>query len=366
MIRRYLPRNTEELIHWYERYISPFALIGGFLLDTFIFLDRVDVLFGNLLLLSYLVLAALGIALLNAIEAGRFTHRWLLAVAPYISVVIQFAFGGLFSGYLSLYSRSASFTATWIFVFAIAVLLIGNERFRKLYTRISFQVAVWFTALFSYLIFFLPVLFKYIGPWMFVLSGVLSLLVIAGFLYVLSRVAPAIFQGERLSALRSVAAVYVVFNILYFANLIPPLPLALKDAGIYHSVIRTGNSYELTQEPMRWYERYIWQRVTYHRAEGEGVYAFTAIFSPTGLDTAVRHEWEYYSPDAGKWELRNTVHFPITGGRDGGFRGYSFKNNPEEGKWRVTVRTEHGQIIGRIGFVVAPATEPVVLETTIQ
>ena len=31
-------------------------------------------------------------------------------------------------------------------------------------------------------------------------------------------------------------SVVLIVNILYFANLIPPVPLALKDAGIYHQV----------------------------------------------------------------------------------------------------------------------------------
>jgi len=370
MIRRYLPQSTEEMIHWYERYVAPVALIAGFLLDTYVFLDRVDVLSGNLFLLSYLAIAACGIMLLNAIEAGRLRHRAYLAIAPYVSIVIQFAFGGLFSGYLSLYSRSASFAATWVFIVIIAALLLGNERFRRLYTRMSFQIAIWFTALFSFLIFFLPVVFKYIGPWMFVASGVLSLAIAAVFLYALSYVAPAIFSEQRTRIVRVIAVIFVVFNILYFTNIIPPLPLALKDAGIYHSVSKlsaqsaNGALYRLGGEATHWYETFLWRHPTYHRTAGEGMYVFTAIFAPNGLDTTVRHEWEYFEPQKKGWELKSTVNFEIHGGREGGFRGYSFKNAPEVGEWRVTVRTAHGQVIGRLNFMVAEVAMPVEQETT--
>jgi hypothetical protein len=71
MIRRYLPKSTEELIHWYERYVAPGALVVGFLLDNFIFLDRIDSLESYVLLSSYMLLAAAGIALIHLIETGR-------------------------------------------------------------------------------------------------------------------------------------------------------------------------------------------------------------------------------------------------------------------------------------------------------
>ena len=94
--------------------------------------------------------------------------------------MIQFAFGGLFSGFLSLYSRSASFALSWIFVLVLAFLLLGNERFRKLYVRLSFQIPLYFTVLLSFFAFFLPVVFRSIGPWMFVASGLSAIVVITG------------------------------------------------------------------------------------------------------------------------------------------------------------------------------------------
>ena len=40
------------------------------------------------------------------------------------------------------------------------------------------------------------------------------------------------------------------------------------------------------------------------------------------------------------------------GGRDGGYRGYSIKNDVTAGKWRVNVKTGDGKLIGRVGFTV--------------
>lgn len=362
MIRRYLPKSTEELIHWYERYVAPFALIAGFLLDTFFFLDRVDSVSGNLYLFSYLVIAALGIIALNVVETGRIAGKWALRVAPFIPVVVQFAFGGLFSGYLSLYSRSASLAVSWIFVIGVALLMIGNERFRRLYVRFTFQIAIFFTAVFSFLIFFLPVVFHRIGPAVFVLAGCASLAVVALFLRGLHSLVPELESRERTRVARAIAAIFVVFNVLYFSNAIPPLPLALKDAGVYHSVVRHGGEYVLTAEPVPWYRRFLLYNTTYHKSAGEGVYVFSAIFAPSSLRVAVFHQWQHYDEASQEWITEGMIRFPIVGGREEGYRGYSQKSAPVAGRWRVNVLTEYNHVIGRISFTVVDAEEVIELE----
>src|SRR3989344_3988900 len=110
-MRKYLPKSfeMEELAAWDMRYISPLALIAGFFADNLILLRRSGVGSSHSLLFSYLGLAALCIVVLNLITTGRIRAAWVLKITPLIPVVAQFAFGGLFSGYLSLYSRSASF-----------------------------------------------------------------------------------------------------------------------------------------------------------------------------------------------------------------------------------------------------------------
>jgi len=366
MVRKYLPKNTEELIHWYERYLAPLALIAGFLLDTFFFLERVDVMSGNLLLLSYLVIAALMILLLQAIETGRLPYRPFLAIAPFVPVVIQFAFGGLFSGYLSLYSRSASFAITWIFVALIAALLLGNERFRTRYVKFPFQVSVLFTALLSFLIFFIPVLLNAIGNLIFVLSGIVGLLVITAFLYFVRMLMPEVIKRDKVVILRSIASIFVVFNILYFSNAIPPLPLALKDAGVYHGLTRLGDKYQLITEVAPWYKKYLPITPVFHRTGGESAYVFSAVFAPTGLSTTISHEWQRYDEVQEEWVTLSTQKFPIRGGRDGGYRGYTIKNDLKPGDWRVNVMTEYGQIVGRISFEVVEVAQSVPLETITQ
>lgn len=362
IVRFRLPKSVQELADWYMRYISPLSLVAGFIADNLFLARRPDLLLTNVLLFAYLVIAALGILVINLIQTGRLRHPFYLKALPLLPVIAQFAFGGLFSAYLSLYSRSAAVSLSWIFVVALVVLIIGNERFSHFYARFPVQIGIYFTVLFSFLIFFLPVVFHRIGTIMFLTSGVVALALTAGLLAGLLKLMPEM-SVHRTRAARVIAVIYITFNILYFTGAIPPLPLALKDAGIYHSVTRTNSSYELVGEPVPWYDVFTRYNTTYHVRAGESAYAYSAIFAPSGLAVIILHEWQRYDNVLKRWVTTDTVAFPINGGRDGGYRGYSIKSAITSGKWRVNVVTQYGQIIGRIVFSVEASSAAVPFET---
>ena len=353
MARRFhLPGSVQELADWYMRYVSPLSLVAGFIADNLFLTKRVDLLLTNALLGSYLIIAALGIVVINLIQTGHLRHPFYQKIFPLLPVVAQYAFGGLFSGYLSLYSRSAAISLSWIFVVVLVALLLANERFAHFYARFSVQVSIYFTALFSFLIFFLPLMFHRIGDWMFIASGLTALGIISLFLFMLFRLIPEL-RGREVRAARSIAVIFVIFNILYFTNAIPPLPLALKDAGVYHSVTRQADgTYDLFGESIPWFEGFLRYQPTYHTQPGESAYVFTSIFAPSGLDVVVLHEWQQYNETTKQWVTTDTVAFPIHGGRDGGYRGYSVKSNIAAGQWRVNVITQSGVMIGQVTFTV--------------
>ena len=363
MSRRFrLPKSVEEIAAWYMHYVSPVSLVAGFLADNFFLAKRVDLLLTNALLFSYLIAAAVGIVFINLIQAGRMKHPFALQLLPLLPVAVQFAFGGLFSAYLSLYSRSASIAVSWIFVAAVATLLLLNERFSHFYSKFFVQIAIYFTVLFSFLIFFLPVIFHRIGPLMFLESGAVALVIMVFFLALLLLITPRV-PGRLRQLVYLIGGIYLAFNVLYFTNAIPPLPLALKEAGVYHDVLRQADgSYLLTGEPLPWYEKFLNYAPTYHLVPGEPVYVWSAVFSPSGLDTQVLHRWQWYDEATRSWVTESIVTFPITGGRDGGYRGYSQKISVQPGSWRVDVLTASGQLIGRISFTVvnSPPSVPLV------
>lgn len=360
MARPRLPKNVQELVHWYERYISPLALVAGFVADNLFLTRRVDLWQTNALLLWYLFLGGVCIALIHLIESGRFRQQWLLKITPLIPVVMQFCFGGLLSGFLSLYSRSAGFAASWLFVFLVAALLLGNERFSRFYVRLPFQMSIYFFTLFSFLIFFLPVVFHAIGPAMFIIAGVASVVVLALFMRLLRILVPEIVKRERVRVARWTAVIFIVINVLYFTGFFPPLPLALKEAGVYHSATLSGSDFHLAAEVEPWYAALFSYDTTFHTAAGSTAYVFSAVFAPSGLTTTIVHEWQRYDTTSGKWVTVASIPFDIIGGRDGGYRGYTYDSNLAPGKWRVNIRTGYGQLIGTVTFTVddAPGTYP--------
>ena len=336
--------------HVYERYVAPITFIIGFTVDHFT-LNRIDLWIDNLVILAYLAIAGVAIILINAYESGRL--RWLLRgeTPIFLPLLLQFPLGGLFSVFFVFYSRSGSYRASWPFLCALVFLLVGNEFFKKRYSRFTFHASIYFIALFSYSILSVPILMHRMGADVFLISGVTTLAVFGMFIGLLWQVMPQRLREAKYALMYSVATIYVFYNVLYFTNIIPPIPLSLKESGIYHSVERIdGGQYRVSFEPAPWYNIFHEYDPVFHRGAGEPVYAYSAVFAPTKLDVAIVHQWSQYDEEKGKWRVTDRFDFPITGGRDGGYRGYSFKKSVSPGTWRVNVQTERGQILGTMSF----------------
>ncbi|MBA4742116.1 MAG: DUF2914 domain-containing protein [Azoarcus sp.] len=87
--------------------------------------------------------------------------------------------------------------------------------------------------------------------------------------------------------------------------------------------------------------------VSAERLHGEGLFAYTAIHAPLGLQERIFHVWMLDGVEVDRIPLE------IQGGRERGYRAWTHKLNfPEDsgGRWRVEVVTESGQMIGRGRF----------------
>lgn len=100
----------------------------------------------------------------------------------------------------------------------------------------------------------MPVILNAIGVSIFFLSVAVALAITLFLVVLLSQVSREAFRGRARRISLSVLAVTVVFCTLYIYNLIPPVPLALKNIGIYHSVVREGDSYVVSYEQPQWYQ----------------------------------------------------------------------------------------------------------------
>ena len=248
-----LVSKAKYLFEKYDKYLSPTALVFGFVWDN-LTLTRIDLFLDNFILLSYLIIAGIGISLIYILQSPRAVPRWLERISYLLPLMIQFAFGGLFSGYVVFYSRGGTFSASWIFLLLLASLLIGNEFFREKYHQLRFKITIYYVAIFSFLIFFVPVVVKKIGGGIFILSGLLSLLVIYAFLKYLGALSSNPLKQQRNYIFRNIGVTFIVINLLYFTNIIPPLPLSLKEIDLAHNITRVDSgSYIIEKEKFPWY-----------------------------------------------------------------------------------------------------------------
>jgi hypothetical protein len=74
----------------------------------------------------------------------------------------------------------------------------------------------------------------------------------------------------------------------------------------------------------------------------------------------------HYDEKTEKWVQALYLKFGIVGGRGGGYRGYSIKENVTPGKWRVDVMTERGQLLGRYRFDAVSSGAPTDLRTEVR
>lgn len=346
-----------------ERRLSLLAFVGGFLWDN-LMLTEIDRLRDQILIFAYLVIAFTCIVLLNAHRARLKKDRSPFPAVGFIEFAMQFALGGLFSIFIVFFSRSGAVLASLPFLLVLGAFFVGNELFKKHYERLTFQMSVFFAILFSYSVLVLPVILGDIGDGIFILSGCLALVLFWLSLRILRLVAREEVEESKRVLLPIVGILLITFNVLYFNNMIPPIPLSLKDIGVYHSLARgKSGEYVLGFEKAPWYEFGEKTASVFHKTGDGPVYVFSSIYAPTRLDTPVVHRWLRFNEDTKEWTTVNTVSFIISGGRADGFRGYSSKETITTGKWRVNVETPRGQIIGRFDFTVEDAVAPPTLST---
>jgi len=344
-------------VRTYERHLSAFAMVAGFIIDS-VFFKRVDLLETQIVFASYAAICFISIPLLQWFEAraerGIRVPRWRLL----LPIATQFALGGFWSGFVIFYGRSADFGVSWPFLLFLFLVFLGSEYFSKYHARLVFTSILFFFALYSYAIFALPVYTGTIGTLTFLASGLVAIIVFAAFTTFLRKLARERFSEEVWRIRAGALAVLVLMNALYFTNLLPPLPLAAKAGGVYHRVWRAPGAYLAAREASRpWQERYLGSAPVLHVVAGDTLSAYSSIFAPTALSTTVIHRWEWYDEARQKWVQRATIAYPIVGGRDGGYRGYSTVRVGEAGKWRVSIETGGGRLITRLPFTVAYTAE---------
>ena len=307
---------------------------GGFVWDA-LTLGRTIKSLDLFLLLGYLAGAAV---ILVALGRG-ITFRG----SQYLNAVLQFFFGGIFSALFIFYFLSSSGIAEYLVVIALAAVLIGNEFLQSRYSELTLSWTFFTMSAAMFFNFAFAHLFRSISTFWFYLGTLVAVLMVLTLRQVSKR--------ESASVVPSIA-VAALMLVLHVVNIIPPVPLVKKEMLIAHSVQRREGGYVAMVEPPG---RRFWRRssVEFRWKEGERVYCFTSVFVPGGIRTTIRHRWLRYDDDAGEWMNAGVVPFTIAGGRETGYRGYTYKQRVTPGRWRVIAESESGAAIGILDFRVS-------------
>jgi Protein of unknown function (DUF2914) len=335
----------QKIKRWVKKHWLTASFVLGFCTDV-ILLNQVDDLFDNLVLLTYVTLATLSILLFYAGVAQKMGARFSRTLVRFMPGVMQYSFGGLLSGMLIFYGRSGDWVTSAPFLLLILSVILGNELVQKRSDRLVYHVALYFIGLFSYAVLVLPIVFGAMGDLMFVLSGIVALIWVTIVVQILYRIVPNYMRVNTKRIIVMIGAIYATLHVLYFTAVLPPIPLSLTELTMAHSVTvpQTG-TYRVVTENQAWWRQLPYMEESLHPT-APTLSCFARVYAPTKLHTDIFHRWEYKGAD-GKWVDRARIQYPIAGSNKGGYRGYTTVSNVADGKWRCSVETARGQVLGR-------------------
>ncbi len=342
--------RINDLYRRHERWVPIASFLLGFLFDTFM-LRRIDEVKVILQQAVYLLVAGalIGVELVEQVREinppGILKKAW-----KYREGFLHFLLGTLLNSYAIFYFKSASALTSFFFIALLILILTLNEfkRFGKSQTQV--HVAFLSLCVISYWVSLTPTLLGFIG----ILPFICAMAASGGlFFFFYGIMKPKLASRPRLLATHlfyPYAVIQIVFTVLYFADVIPPVPLSVKYMGIFHGVEKTAGGYELTSTRPAWM---FWQHgdQTFLARPGDTLYCYAQVFSPTRFKDQLQVRWLYRDERQG-WLSADAIPLPVLGGREEGYRAVTKKNNFRPGLWRVQVETIDSREIGRIGFEV--------------
>jgi hypothetical protein len=360
--------NIPFLTVWYGRLRAAFpalAFFGGFVWDAFT-LGRAIQPFDLFTLLAYLVGAGILLLWMGRREvkeaAGAEAVPESAPAAPALgamprllhmareegpTMALQFFFGGMFSALVIFYFLSSSYLPGFAVVGLLTVLLGLNEFLEGHYRRrFTLTWTLFCLCAILFLNFALPHLFHSVSAIWFYVSTAAGLALV----FFVRRLSPKV-PGSLWPSV-AVAAVLVG---LFVVNAIPPVPLVKKNVAICRELEKKEGAYSARIEKPPLYAFWRRSETVVHQRPGEKVFCFTSVFLPTGIECRLFHAWRFKEPRTGKWTEWSRIGFPIRGGRQEGYRGYTYKQNLADGRWQVRVETEDRRVLGTIRFTVISA-----------
>lgn len=288
----------------------------------------------------------------------RHIHTFVTYLYSALLVLLQFAIGAIIAEIVVFYSQGSTLTGGWLYLVILAAVLISYQQFVSPPVRFAIQVGVFFAALYSLAVFSVPVLAGTVGWSVFVVSGVVTVAISFFFLYLYNIVGATAYTPFQQYSFLAIAIIFVGMNVLYVTETMPPLPLSVDRARVFHSITydESTNTYLAERESLRWHDflrAYYIVRVP----SGEGLAVFSSVFAPVGNPEQIIHVWQSFDSQNDEWSEEGRIEFPVRHVGEGSYRGYSRKETVSPGLWRVDIRSTDGRTIGRVNFRIVETQE---------
>lgn len=272
-------------------------------------------------------------------KSGLFFHV-LEKVNSTITYLVSFFLGTLLSHILVYYFRSSDILQVWPIFAIVGISILFNE---FLYGIVP-DILLFFVALTLYIIFNIPFFLNRVNNNTFLISILVSVVVISILTLILQR----IYLSKKEFLFLIIFSIVFPFVILrlYYMNYIPAVPLALGDSGFYSYVEKEVDqnnlvSYERKEEGIDKSKKYlIFENYSYNfnlLQKNNSIYFYSSIISPADISATISHLWQKYDEEKQIWVDSSKISYEVSGGREDGYRGYSSITNFSKGKWRVKV-----------------------------
>lgn len=235
--------------------------------------------------------------------------------------------------------NSAQMAFTGLLMVAALVSIIDPIYYRWLAQRRWLYFAFHGVTLFAVLLTALPIIFQIPTPQSYLWALLISIIL------TLPNVARSMQMAwwKRIFAVILLATAAGLFGLL-MRPFVPPATLWLTEVAITDEI----NTED--RVPVRVYKTVSAEQLR------QGIYAYTAIHAPRGLNETIYHVWTHNG------KVIDKVALHISGAREEGYRSWSRKENfPENsvGRWNIRVVTEANQLIGILRFrvITAPGIE---------
>ncbi|MBU0486025.1 MAG: DUF2914 domain-containing protein [Proteobacteria bacterium] len=346
-----LPLTKDQI----SRYAPAVFFCGGFVFDV-LTLGRIDNIL-NILSHGLYLLLIMGTLIVQFLEVKPSDEpKWLVGLFfAYQNDIVHFLLGALLNAFVIFYFKSGSLINTFLMLVMLSVLLVINEiKFFK-QKGPTLKVVLFTISLASFFIYLLPVLIGRISSLIFMGSQFCTVIIILLLGVLLWLLGVEILQ-IRAKLLVPSASVIIIFTFLYAVRVIPPVPLSLKQIGIYHNIEKTTDGFILFKQTPPW-KFWFQGDQDFVAKEGDVIYLFSRVFAPGGFKDKLFYNFQI-KDQHGRWQNTDKIPMTIVGGRDEGFRGYAYKKNYQDGIWRALVETTEGREVGRINFRVSSSTDP--------